>query len=172
MNANITNPPAPFAVVVPDLNPEYGLLVMKPADDLRPGEVLPIYASYTSAFDGNLSYTVPGKTPKDWLQAVEEDYQGTQIIFKPIPDLAREISPSEYPKGTFQIAVTNCKIIPMPQPEGRQVQFKPPTDTPFKPVGECRVIEHQATTQLRRGKQYPAEQLAFPFAQTDKIQSA
>lgn len=163
-----TPTPAEFAVVVQSLTPRMSVLIVEPIEDFRPGETLPLYGGYTSQYDNATRLYLDGDTPNDWRLAVEEDGYDNEILFRPLPDHIRELDLSEYPAGSVEIVVDECRVIPMPRPEGKVVAFTPPADTLLKPLHECRVIEHAATTQLRRGKQYPAAQLAFPFAEQNQ----
>lgn len=151
----------PFAVVVTSLTPALGLLVMQATDGHRPGEVLKLYGGYTSPFDGTQTVYTDGTVPNDWRLAVEEEATCNEILFQPLPDLIEEINLQENP-GTYEIQITNCKVIPWPEPEGRQIAFTPAKEAPFPPAGECRVIEHPAKAR----QQQPAAQLSlFPFAE-------
>lgn len=169
MKPNATN--ANLAVVVPSLTPSFGLLVMQTTPEHRAGETLPLYGFYRSPYDNTETVYTSGTVPNDWRIAIEEEATCNEILFRPLPDLIEEINMQENP-GAYEIRVTNCKIIEMPQPEGRQIQFTPATDAPFKPAGECRVIEHPA--KARQQKQ-TAQLSLFPFAdntEPDKTQIA
>ena len=148
-----------LAVVVPSLTPAFGLLVMQATDGHRPGEVIPLYGGYRSAYDGTETVYASGTVPPDWRLCVEEAGYDNEILFLPLPAGIEEINLNENP-GTYQLVLTDCKIIPMPEPDGKVVQFTPNTAPTLPTGGACKVIEHPAAARQEK----PAAQLKSPFA--------
>lgn len=118
--------PAKTLVAVQNLIPEMGLLCLAPVDGYPAGTIRPVYG-------GNLTeetvYT-NGSTPPDWRMAVESGDFANEVILTYLPSCIEEIRPKDYP-GTYQLVVTDYKLIDQPEAEE--------TEQP-----ECRVIKHPA----------------------------
>jgi hypothetical protein len=117
-----------MTVAVRSLTPEFRLIYMRPADGLPAGTELPVYGGNLK---GDRLY-IPGHTPKEWRQTVEDrDFENELWLTTP-PELMAEIDLNEYPKGTFRLLLPDAEIIEKPQ---------------FQQEGEpeCRVIQHPAS---------------------------
>lgn len=150
----LPKPAAPnMAVSVPSLTPEFGLLCLQPVDRYTRGQIRPVYGGNMAE---NSIYT-NGTTSKHRRSAADFEQYESELIIQPLPDLIEEINPEDYP-GTYQLIITNGKVIELPE-------AKPEPET-------CKVIEHPAAWFARAKKhkvKHKDDNQLFLFHPSDEV---